>query len=90
MQGILKILILIIQNLSCLAIFCNPKDLISANDKSNITILPSYTEGYPYVVDEMLFKKYLVIIFDEISYVVNNKKGIFISKRDEINSKGNN
>ena len=61
----------------------NPKDLIAAYDKSNITILPSYTEGYPYVVDESLSRKRPVIIFEEISYVVNNKKGIFISKRDE-------
>ena len=61
----------------------NPKDLIAAYDQSNITILPSYTEGYPYVVDESLSRKRPVIIFEEISYVVNNKKGIFISKRDE-------
>ena len=61
----------------------DPKDLIEAYDNSNITILPSYTEGYPYVVDESLARKRPVIIFEEISYVINNKKGIFVSKRDE-------
>ena len=48
----------------------------------NITILPSYTEGYPYVIDESLSRKRPVIIFKEISYVINGKKGIFVSERD--------
>ena len=52
----------------------DPKDLIEAYDNSNITILPSYTEGYPYVVDESLARKRPVIIFEEISYVINNKR----------------
>ncbi len=60
-----------------------PKDLMDAYDDHNITILPSYTEGYPYVIDESLSRRRPVIIFEEISYVLNNKKGIFISKRDQ-------
>ena len=59
-----------------------PKTLINIYDQHNITILPSYTEGYPYVIDESLARKRPVIIFEEISYVLNNKKGIFIAKRN--------
>ena len=58
---------------------------MKAYDENNITILPSYTEGYPYVIDESLSRKRPVIIFEEISYVVNEKRGIFIAKR-ELNS----
>ena len=58
------------------------KTLRNIYDNHNITILPSYTEGYPYVVDESLARVRPVIIFEEISYVVNNKKGIFVCKRD--------
>ena len=58
------------------------QNLIKAYDECNISILPSYTEGYPYVIDESLARGRPVVIFEEISYVVNNKKGIFVSKRD--------
>ena len=58
------------------------KTLRGVYDNHNITILPSYTEGYPYVVDESLARIRPVIIFEEISYVVNNKKGIFVCKRN--------
>ena len=58
------------------------QSLIKAYDKCNITILPSFTEGYPYVVDESLARDRPVIIFEEISYVINNKKGIFVCKRN--------
>mgnify|MGYP001208307927 CR=1 FL=1 len=58
------------------------QNLIKAYDECSITILPSYTEGYPYVIDESLARGRPVIIFEEISYVVNNKNGIFVSKRD--------
>tara|TARA_X000001036_G_scaffold439126_1_gene489047 strand:- start:4634 stop:5647 length:1014 start_codon:yes stop_codon:yes gene_type:complete len=60
-----------------------PIDLMEAYDNHSITILPSYTEGYPYVIDESLSRKRPVIIFEEISYIINNKKGIFVSKRDQ-------
>lgn len=69
-------------NIKFLGYISNPIDLIEAYDKCNITILPSYTEGYPYVVDESLARKRPVIIFDEISYVADGKKGVFVSKRN--------
>ena len=56
-------------------------------DNHNITILPSYTEGYPYVISESLSRRRPVIIFDEISYVKNDKKGIFVAKRNYISLK---
>ena len=61
----------------------NKARLIKYYDDHNIFILPSFTEGHPMVLLEALARRRPVIIFDEISYVVNNKKGIFISKRDE-------
>ena len=60
----------------------DPNSLKNVYDDHNITVLPSYTEGYPYVVDESLSRERPVIVFEEISYVVNNKKGIFVCKRD--------
>ena len=69
-------------NIKLLGYISDASSLIKAYDECNITILPSFTEGYPYVVDESLARKRPVIIFEEISYVVNNKKGIFITKRN--------
>ena len=69
-------------NINLLGYICDPRSLIKTYDDHNITILPSFTEGYPYVIDESLARKRPVIIFEEISYVVNNKKGIFVAKRD--------
>ena len=60
----------------------NPKSLINIYDNHNITVLPSYTEATPSVVDESLSRKRPVIIFEDIEYIVREKKGIFISKRD--------
>ena len=45
-------------------------------------VLPSFTEATPYVVDEALSRKRPVIIFEDIAYIVRDKKGIFVSKRD--------
>ena len=45
-------------------------------------ILPSYTEATPYVVDEALARRRPVIIFEDISYIVRDKIGIFVSKRN--------
>ena len=56
--------------------------LINIYDKHNIMILPSFTEATPYVLDESLSRKRPVIIFEEIEYIVRNKVGIFVSKRD--------
>ena len=61
------------------------KKLIDAYDSHNILILPSYTEGQPYVVDESLARRRPVLIFEDISHIIKGRKGIFVSKRD-INS----
>ena len=45
-------------------------------------VLPSFTEATPYVVDEALSRKRPVIIFEDIDYIIRDKKGIFVSKRD--------
>ena len=60
----------------------DPQSLIDIYDEHNIMILPSYTEGTPYVVDESLSRKRPVIIFEDIDYIVRDKKGIFVTKRD--------
>ena len=70
------------KNIKFLGYITKPKNLIDAYDNSNIMILPSYTEATPYVVDEALARKRPVIIFDDISYIVRDKKGIFVSKRN--------
>ena len=57
--------------------------LIEAYDMCNITILPSYTEAHPYVLEESLSRKRPIIIFDEIAYVKKNKEGVYVIKRDK-------
>lgn len=69
-------------NIKFLGYISNQNSLMEAYDNCNITILPSYTEGYPYVVDESLARNRPVIVFEEISYILNDKKGIFICKRN--------
>ena len=56
-------------------------DLIKVYDDCNITILPSFTESYPKVIDESLSRLRPVIIFEEISHIINNRLGIFVCKR---------
>ena len=56
--------------------------LINTYDVHNITILPSFTEAHPKVVDESLARVRHVIIFDEINHIVKKKYGLFISKRN--------
>ncbi len=58
-------------------------ELIKIYDNCNITILPSFTEAHPYVLEESLARKRPIIIFEEISYVKQGKLGVFISKRDK-------
>ena len=63
--------------------FVNRNDsIIKIYDSHNIFILPSFTEGHPQVLDESLSRLRPVIIFEEISHVVGNRKGVFVSKRD--------
>ena len=62
--------------------FENKNDsIIKMYDDHNIFILPSFTEGHPQVLDEALSRLRPVIIFDDISHVVGNRKGVFIAKR---------
>ena len=56
--------------------------LIKIYDNHNIFILPSFTEAHPKVIDESLARVRPVIIFDEINHVIQNRKGIFVSKRN--------
>ena len=56
--------------------------IIEFFDKNNIFILPSYTEGYPKVVLESLSRLRPVIIFNDISHVKANFKGVFVSNRN--------
>jgi len=73
------------KNIKLLGYIAEPQTLIDIYDKHNIMILPSFTEATPYVVDEALSRKRPVIIFEDIAYIIRNKKGIFVSKRN-INS----
>jgi len=57
-------------------------ELIKTYDNHNIFILPSFTEAHPKVIDESLSRGRPVIIFNEIKHVIQNKKGIFVSKRN--------
>jgi len=71
------------QKIKLLGYVANLQSLINIYDKHNITVLPSFTEATPYVVDESLSRKRPVIIFEDIKYIVRGKEGIFVSKRDK-------
>ena len=60
----------------------NVSALIKTYDNHNITILPSFTEAHPKVVDESLARGRPVIIFEEINHIIQNRQGIFVSKRN--------
>jgi len=60
----------------------NRQLLIDVYDNHNILILPSYTEGQPYVVDESLARRRPVLIFEDIAHIIKGRKGIFVSKRN--------
>ena len=51
-------------------------------DDHNIFILPSFTEAHPQVIDESLARLRPVIIFEDIQHVIQNRSGIFVSKRN--------
>ena len=57
-------------------------ELIKLYDSANIFILPSYTEAYPKVINESLSRMRPVIVFNEINYVIDNRYGIFSTKRN--------
>ena len=60
----------------------NKNRLIKYYDDHNVFILPSFTEGHPMVLLESLARRRPVIIFEEIEHVIENKRGIFVSKRN--------
>tara|TARA_B110000196_G_scaffold54991_1_gene45475 strand:- start:220 stop:1269 length:1050 start_codon:yes stop_codon:yes gene_type:complete len=63
--------------------FCSKtSNLINYYDQHNIFILPSFTEAHPKVIDESLARITPVIVFEEIKHVIQNRKGIFVSKRN--------
>jgi len=70
------------KNIKYLGYVASQETLINIYDNHNIMVLPSFTEASPYVVDESLVRKRPVIIFDDISYIVRGKIGIFVSKRN--------
>lgn len=57
-------------------------NLIKIYDNHNISILPSITEAHPKVVDESLARERPVIIFEELNKKIQDRNGIFVSKRD--------
>ena len=69
-------------NVNLLGFKKDANSLIDAYDNHNITILPSYTEAHPKVVDESLARIRPVIIFEEINHIIQNRHGIFVSKRN--------
>jgi len=69
------------ENINLVTVDDSIDNLIKIYDECNITILPSFTESYPKVVDESLSRLRPVIIFDEISHILNNRYGIFVCKR---------
>jgi glycosyltransferase involved in cell wall biosynthesis len=69
-------------NINIMGYISKTQSLINTYDDHNIIILPSYTEAHPYVVDECLSRRRPMIIFEEISYISQNRKGVFISKRN--------
>ena len=62
----------------------NARALRQIYDEHNIFILPSFTESHPQALDESLARERPVILFEEISHVVKNKQGVFISKRNSV------
>ena len=60
----------------------NPDRLRKIYDNHNIFILPSFTEAHPQTVDESLVRLRPVILFEDISHIIQNRDGVFVSKRD--------
>ena len=70
------------KNINYIGYGYGPSDLIKIYDEHNIFVLPSFTEAHPKVVDESLARKRPVIIFEEIKHIIQNREGIFVSKRN--------
>ena len=70
------------ENVSLISFENYNDSIIKFYDEHSIFILPSYTEGHPQVLDEALARQRPVIIFEDITHVIRNRKGIFVSKRN--------
>ena len=70
------------KNINLIGFENNVQEIIKIYDNHNITILPSFTEAHPKVVDESLARMRPVIIFEEIGHIIQDRYGIFISRRD--------
>ncbi len=70
------------ENINIYKIENNEANLIKYYDHHHIFILPSFTEGHPMVLLEALARLRPVIIFPEISHVIEDKKGIFVASRN--------
>jgi len=66
------------KNIKVFKIENDETNLIKYYDEHNIFILPSYTEGYPMALLEALARLRPVIVFKEIDYIKEDKKGIFV------------
>ena len=72
-------------NIKILKLETNIEKLIDLYDNHSIFILPSFTEGHPMVLLESLARHKPVIVFDDLSHIVGQYKGVFLCKRN-INS----
>ena len=70
------------ENIKIYEIESNEINLIKYYDEHNIFILPSFTEGHPMVLLEALARLRPIIIFKDIEYVIEDKKGIFVAERN--------
>ena len=59
-----------------------PASISSSKYATNKFISLSFTEGQPYILDECLSRDRPIVIFEDIAYVVKDRKGVFVSKRD--------
>jgi len=69
-------------NINFLGYISDRNMLKDTYDDHNILILPSYTEGQPYVVDESLARRRPVLIFEDIKHIIKGRKGIFVAQRN--------
>ncbi len=77
------------KNISYIGAISKIQNLIDIYDSTKIFILPSYIEGFPKVISESLARLKPIIIFEDIKYVVNQRDGIFVCKRNLVSLKKN-
>lgn len=70
------------KNIDYVGSVSNVSKLIKIYDSAKIFILPSYIEGFPKVISESLARLRPIIIFEDIKYVINSRKGIFVCQRN--------